>query len=51
MLYIPVLFPLGICLGALCIKKGRSRMALLFFSPYIILWVGVVITVLINTER
>jgi hypothetical protein len=46
--YIPVLFPLGIWLGALCIKKGRTSLALLFFSPYIILWIGVVITVLVN---
>lgn len=46
--YIPILFPFGILAGAVCIKKGRSGLALLFFAPYMILWVGIVITFAVN---
>jgi hypothetical protein len=46
--YIPVLFPLGVLMGAICIKKGRTRSALVFFAPYMVLWVGTFITILVN---
>lgn len=46
--YIPVLFPLGVLIGGEFIKKGRSGIALILFMPYMILWVGTSITILLN---
>ncbi len=48
--YIPVLFPLGVLMGTAYIKKGRSAIALLLFVPYMTLWVGTFITILVNVQ-
>ena len=49
--YIPILFPIGLLLGVACIKKQRSGFALLFFIPYLMLWVGAIVVALINLQR
>ncbi len=46
--YVPVLFPLGILLGGVCIKTSRTVMALLLFAPYTILLMAVVIAIILN---
>jgi len=41
--YVPVLFPVAILLGAMFIKKQRPGWALLFFAPYLVLWLSIMV--------
>jgi len=46
--YVPVLFPVAILLGAIFIKKQRPGWALLFFAPYLVLWVSIMVIALFD---
>lgn len=49
--YVPALFPIGIVLGAICIKRRRRGWAMVLFAPYLTLWLGIIVVVLINMGR
>ncbi|MGJ8688698.1 MAG: hypothetical protein ACSHXZ_04180 [Gammaproteobacteria bacterium] len=48
--YIPLVFPIAILAGAVCIKKQRRGLAMALFTPYLLLWAGLMITILVNME-
>lgn len=43
--YVPLAFPVAIMIGAYYLKKQRPRLALIFFSPYLLLWLLVVVAI------
>lgn len=46
--YVPIVFPIGILMGAHYIKRQRPNLALLCFAPYLILWLGIFVSILVN---
>ena len=49
--FVPVLFPIGILLGANFIKRQRLGLAILCFAPFLILWLCLLVIVLMNIAR